>query len=70
MEEIIENKHADFISMSRPFIREPFLVKSFKEGKKIEASCISCNRCFAASLNEFPLKCYANKFPKKEEIET
>ena len=44
--------YADFISMSRPFVREPFLVKKFKEGKAAEASCVSCNKCFeTASSN-------------------
>ena len=65
MEKILKNNYADFISMARPFIREPHLVKAFKEGKKSEASCISCNRCFAAAMNEFPIKCYVNKFPEK-----
>lgn len=30
MEEILEKQYADFISMSRLFIREPLLVKNFK----------------------------------------
>jgi len=33
MEEILEKGYADFISMSRPFIREPSLVSRIKEGK-------------------------------------
>ncbi len=36
---------ADFISICRPFIREPDLVKKFRDGKK-RADCISCNKCF------------------------
>jgi 2,4-dienoyl-CoA reductase-like NADH-dependent reductase (Old Yellow Enzyme family) len=67
MEEIIENKNADFISMSRPFIREPFLVKNFKEGKQDKASCISCNRCLAAVPNDFPVRCYTKKFPVEKK---
>lgn len=66
MEKILKNNYADFISMARPFIREPYLVKSFKEGQTSEASCISCNRCLAAIMNEFPTKCYVNKFPEKK----
>lgn len=58
MEEIIEKGDADLISMSRPFIREPFLVKKFKEGKATEASCINCNKCFAAMFNAIPVRCY------------
>lgn len=48
----------DFISMARPFIREPDLVKRFKQGKAVAASCVSCNQCFAAMMNKLPLRCY------------
>jgi len=57
MEDIIQRGDADFICMCRPFIREPGLVKKFKEGVK-EASCVSCNRCFAAAANSIPTLCY------------
>ena len=65
IEAFIEKNTADFISMSRPFNREPSLVKRFKEGKVTEASCISCNRCFAAIFNEIPLNCYVSGIPSK-----
>jgi 2,4-dienoyl-CoA reductase-like NADH-dependent reductase (Old Yellow Enzyme family) len=67
MEDILEKNHADFISMSRPFIREPFLVKNFKEGKQDRASCVSCNRCLAAVPNDLPVRCYTNKFPGEKK---
>jgi len=63
MEEVIENGDADLISMSRPFIREPFLVKRFRENKATEASCISCNKCFAAMFRSMPVKCYQAGLP-------
>jgi len=59
MEEILEKGYADFISMSRPFIREPSFVKKIKEGKTSAASCISCNKCLAAVVNDMPIRCYA-----------
>jgi 2,4-dienoyl-CoA reductase-like NADH-dependent reductase (Old Yellow Enzyme family) len=34
----------DFVSLSRPFIREPDLIRKFKEGKE-RADCISCTKC-------------------------
>jgi len=64
MEEVLENNHADFISMSRPFIREPFLVNRIKEGKMDRVSCFSCNRCLAAVANDIPVYCYNKSFPK------
>ena len=64
MEHVLENNYADFISMSRPFIREPFLVKKIKEGKVDKVSCVSCNKCLAALVNDIPVYCYNKGFPK------
>ena len=58
MEEILEKGHADFISMCRPFVREPFLVKRIEAGKTERASCVSCNKCLGAIANRMPLRCY------------
>jgi 2,4-dienoyl-CoA reductase-like NADH-dependent reductase (Old Yellow Enzyme family) len=63
MEEVLENNYAGFISMSRPFIREPFLVNEIKENKMDKVSCVSCNRCLAAVANELPVYCYNKGFP-------
>lgn len=64
MEEVLEKNYADFISMSRPFIREPFLVNKIKEGKMDKVSCVSCNRCLAAVPSNIPVYCYNKGFPK------
>jgi 2,4-dienoyl-CoA reductase-like NADH-dependent reductase (Old Yellow Enzyme family) len=58
MEQIVQEGHADLISMSRPFIREPHLVKQFREGKADAAACQSCNKCAAALANNLPVRCY------------
>ncbi len=58
MQEVLEQGYADFISMSRPFVREPFLVKRIETGKIDRASCVSCNRCLAAITDKRPLRCY------------
>jgi 2,4-dienoyl-CoA reductase-like NADH-dependent reductase (Old Yellow Enzyme family) len=64
MEEILKQGDADMISMSRPFIRDPFLVKHIREGMD-QVRCVSCNRCLAAALNELPVRCYNQAFPKE-----
>ena len=64
MEEVIENGWADFISMSRPFIREPNIVNKFKDGKADAVSCVSCNKCFAGVANYLPVACYNKGLPK------
>jgi 2,4-dienoyl-CoA reductase-like NADH-dependent reductase (Old Yellow Enzyme family) len=58
MRTVVEQHHADCISMSRPFIREPFIVKRIREGKAEEVACVSCNRCLAAILHDIPIRCY------------
>lgn len=46
MEAIIREGRADFVSLSRPLIREPRLVAEFRLGRKSRSACISCNKCF------------------------
>ncbi len=64
MEEAITNGDTDFISMCRPFIREPNIVKRFKEGKAEKTSCKSCNKCLAALPNNIEVRCYYKGFPQ------
>ena len=64
MEEVLKNGFADFISMSRPFIREPNIVNRIREGKADSVACVSCNKCFAAAANYIPVYCYNKGFPK------
>ncbi|MDY6793210.1 MAG: NADH:flavin oxidoreductase [Thermodesulfobacteriota bacterium] len=45
-EHIINSNIADYISMSRPFIREPDLVNRWKSGDRSKAACLSDSRCF------------------------
>jgi 2,4-dienoyl-CoA reductase-like NADH-dependent reductase (Old Yellow Enzyme family) len=44
MQAVVDRGVADLISMSRPFIREPDLVKRLQEGQG-EVSCIRCDAC-------------------------
>lgn len=46
MERFVREGKADMISMSRPFIREPYLAKKFRLGEIRKSECISCNKCF------------------------
>jgi 2,4-dienoyl-CoA reductase-like NADH-dependent reductase (Old Yellow Enzyme family) len=58
MERLVKDGYTDFISMSRPFIREPFLVNSIRDGRTDHSACESCNKCLAAILNGMPVACY------------
>ena len=55
MERILEEGTADFISMCRPFIREPDLPKRLRAGQE-KATCVSCNRCWPPP-GEYGVKC-------------
>ncbi len=59
-EAVIENG-TDYISMSRPFIREPRLIERWKEGDLSPARCISCNECLKSGLEESGIYCVADK---------
>jgi 2,4-dienoyl-CoA reductase-like NADH-dependent reductase (Old Yellow Enzyme family) len=63
MEEIVGQGQADQISLCRPFIREPNLVKKFREGKADEAACQSCNLCIAALQSDRVVRCYCKGIP-------
>jgi 2,4-dienoyl-CoA reductase-like NADH-dependent reductase (Old Yellow Enzyme family) len=44
-ERMVADGRVDLISMSRPFIRDPRLVKHFREGRAAKSECVSCNKC-------------------------
>jgi len=45
-EELLEKDLVDYVSLCRPLIREPDLIKRWQEGDIKRATCISCNKCF------------------------
>lgn len=51
----------DYISMARPFIREPELINRWKKGDLSPARCISCNGCFKPGLKEGGIYCVVEK---------
>jgi len=57
MEEVIQNKEADFISLSRPLIMEPGIINDWRGGDRHRAKCISCNKCFESLINGETLEC-------------
>ncbi len=44
-ERFVREGRVDMISLSRPLIRDPYLVKDFREGRISRSECISCNKC-------------------------
>ncbi len=64
-ERIIEQGWADYISMSRPFIRESGLIKRWKSGDLRKASCISDNQCFGPAMAGEGIYCVVEKKEKQ-----
>lgn len=62
-EKILSDGVADMVSICRPLIREPQLIRRWKEDNLAKATCISCNQC---SDNVFsrPMRCYADESEK------
>lgn len=58
MKYVIERGLCDMVSMSRPFIRNPNLVRDLRRGQK-NVSCIRCNRCLGPEVfGKEMLKCH------------
>ena len=65
-EEAVRTGGIDYISMARPFIREPNLARRWKEGNTARAKCISCNGCFRPGLKEGGRYCVVEAEEKKK----
>jgi 2,4-dienoyl-CoA reductase-like NADH-dependent reductase (Old Yellow Enzyme family) len=55
--DIVNSGGADLISMCRPFMREPGLIKQWAEGLETASGCVSCNRCMAANRPAGLIRC-------------
>jgi 2,4-dienoyl-CoA reductase-like NADH-dependent reductase (Old Yellow Enzyme family) len=64
---IIQNKKMDFVSMCRPFIIEPDIVSKFNKEIQTKSKCIMCNHCIMIA-EEKPLKCYYGRLPQANKI--
>jgi 2,4-dienoyl-CoA reductase-like NADH-dependent reductase (Old Yellow Enzyme family) len=56
-ERLVSSGNADFISLSRPLIREPGLINRWSSGSQEAAKCISCNKCLGIVGRGEPLEC-------------
>jgi 2,4-dienoyl-CoA reductase-like NADH-dependent reductase (Old Yellow Enzyme family) len=61
----VEKDGIDYISIARPFIREPGLINKWESGNIAPAKCISCNGCFKPGLEEGGIYCPMEADQKK-----
>lgn len=64
-EQIINENIADYISVCRPLISEPYLIKRWREGDRTKAYCKSCNLCFRPGLTGSGIYCVDKEREKK-----
>ena len=65
---IIEKGIADYISLSRPLIREPDLIRRWKSGDSRKAECLSDNLCFRPIRAGKGMYCYAEEVIRKRRL--
>lgn len=61
MEKIVQEQKADFVSISRPFIRQPMIVKNWSEGDWKPLTCENCNHCFGFLPLDESVRCNLNR---------
>ena len=65
IESALDGGSTDYVSMSRPFIIEPDIVRRFQDGKQTASRCIMCNYC-ALMIEVDKVKCHYGKLPGKK----
>lgn len=65
-EEIVDAGTADYISMSRPFICEPDLVRRWASGDRSKAACLSDSKCFGPALSGKGIACVVKEALKNK----
>jgi 2,4-dienoyl-CoA reductase-like NADH-dependent reductase (Old Yellow Enzyme family) len=65
-ERLVKEGVADYISMSRPLIREPGLINRWKSGDLRRATCISDNQCFVPAFEGAGIYCLTERKERKK----
>jgi len=65
-ERLVKEGVTDYISLSRPLIREPGLVNRWRSGDRRKASCVSDNGCFKPARSGLGLYCTVEQRAKRK----
>ncbi|MCX5874623.1 MAG: NADH:flavin oxidoreductase [Deltaproteobacteria bacterium] len=69
-EGIVKQGKADYVSLGRPFIREPNLINRWKSGDTAKAKCVSCNGCFETGMQGLGISCKIERMLKENKQES
>jgi len=67
-EHVVRSGLADYVSLCRPLIREPHLIKRWHEGDVRDSTCISCNLCFGPVRAGKGLYCVAQQRQRRGRV--
>jgi 2,4-dienoyl-CoA reductase-like NADH-dependent reductase (Old Yellow Enzyme family) len=67
VDQVLKTGAADLVSMARPLIREPGLVRRWKMGDRKKAKCISCNKCFDAAMSPEGVYCVVDRLVQERK---
>jgi 2,4-dienoyl-CoA reductase-like NADH-dependent reductase (Old Yellow Enzyme family) len=66
-QQLVQEGLTDYISMSRPLVREPGLINRWKSGDRRKPACLSDNLCFKPAIQEQGIYCVVErKFATRE----
>ena len=60
-ERLLDDRYADYISICRPFVREPDLIKRWASGDRRKSTCISDGLCRDAAFSGEGIHCVVEK---------
>ena len=66
--QLVEEGTTDYISICRPFIREPDLINRWKSGDLRKATCVSCNNCIEQAKKGDGISCVPLEDAKAESF--
>jgi len=64
-QDLLETGCTDYISLSRPLIREPDLIRRWRRGDRRKSECLSDNLCFKPIRAGSGMYCYAEEIMRK-----
>ncbi len=67
IDKILADGKADYVAMSRPFVREPHLINRWKSGDTRKSSCMSCGGCFETGAKGMGISCKIEREKSNKE---
>lgn len=61
MDQLLRDERTDFVCLSRPLLREPFLVRRIATGDWRPSRCVSCNRCLVSVADGDGVRCFGGR---------